>query len=93
MTVELTATALRQLDDLLTYIEERSPQGAASVKARLQRRFAMLAEHPLIGSATDRPGVRRVLAKPYPYAVFYRVTGDRVIVQRIRHTSRRTVES
>ena len=68
----------------------RSPQGAASVKARLQRRFALLAEHPLIGRTTDR---RRVLAKPYPYAVFYRVTRDRVIVQRIRQPSRRTVES
>ena len=89
MNVTFTTTALRQLDAILTYIGERSPQGADSVRLRLQSLFALLAEHPLIGRTTDRPGVRRLSAQPYPYAIFYRVSGSTVVVQRIRHVSRR----
>ncbi|RYB06064.1 type II toxin-antitoxin system RelE/ParE family toxin [Lichenibacterium ramalinae] len=73
----------------MTYIGERSPQGAESVGLRLRSLFALLAEHPFIGRTTDRPGVRRLSAQPSPCAVFYRVSGQTVIVQRIRRVSRR----
>jgi plasmid stabilization system protein ParE len=41
------------------------------------------------GQATDLPGVRRLTLSPYPYLIFYRATESEVIVQRMRHTSRR----
>ncbi|WP_334506953.1 type II toxin-antitoxin system RelE/ParE family toxin [Bradyrhizobium sp. AZCC 1693] len=50
----------------------------------------MLAQHPYAGQATDLPGVRRLTLTPYPYLIFYRVTDSEVIVQRMRHTSRRS---
>ena len=45
---------------------------------------------PYAGQATDLPGVRRLTLSPYPHLIFYRVTDSEVIVQRMRHTSRRS---
>ena len=73
----------------MTYIEERSPQGAQRVKAAIWATVELLGQHPFAGHAADRPGLRRILANPYPYAVFYRVTDEAIIIQRIRHTARR----
>jgi len=61
------------------------------VKRRIQAIINLLAEYPVAGEATDRPGQRRMVASPYPYAIFYRVHEDEVIIQRIRHTARRPV--
>ena len=49
----------------------------------------LLEQHPYAGQSTDLPGVRRLVVSPYPYLIFYRVTDDEVIVQRVRHTARR----
>lgn len=89
MNVTFTPNALGQLDDVLSYIEERSPQGAQRVKGRIRATIDLLAAHPSIGRATDRPGQRRLMISPYPYAIFYRVRAGEVIIQRVRHTSRR----
>ena len=91
MKVRYTPGALRQLDKVLDYIEKRSPQGARHVKERIQAIVRILTDHPLAGGATDRPGQRRMVTSPYPYAIFYRVRDDEVIIQRIRHTARRPV--
>lgn len=43
----------------------------------------------MMGQSTGRPGQRRMVVSPCPYAIFYRVQGAEVIIQRIRHTARR----
>ena len=48
----------------------------------------MLLEHPAAGALTDKRETRRALVNPYPYAIFYQVREDALIVERIRHTSR-----
>ena len=63
------------------------------MRERIQALFHLLAEHPYAGQATDLPGVRRRSVSPYPYLIFYRVAGDEVIVQRMRHTSRRSLSA
>jgi toxin ParE1/3/4 len=87
--VILTRAALHELDETLGYIAERSPQGAQRVKAMVWSRIELLGQHPLAGHTTNRQGLRRVLALPYPYAIFYRVSDEAIIVQSIRHTARR----
>ena len=51
----------------------------------------MLLEHPAAGALTDEPDTRRAVVNPYPYAIFYQVREDTLIVERIRHTARRPV--
>jgi toxin ParE1/3/4 len=87
--LRVTRRAAIQIEKALDYIEADSPQGANHVRARIQTLFLMLGQHPYAGQATDLPGVRRLNLSPYPYLIFYRVTDSEVIVQRMRHTSRR----
>jgi toxin ParE1/3/4 len=63
------------------------------MRERIQILFRLLVQHPYAGQATDLSGVRRLTVSPYPYLIFYRVTDDEVIVQRVRHTSRRPSSS
>jgi toxin ParE1/3/4 len=87
--LRVTRRAATQIEKALDYIEAESPQGANRLRERIQNLFILLAQHPYAGQATDLRGVRRLSVSPYPYLIFYRVTGDEVIVQRLRHTSRR----
>jgi toxin ParE1/3/4 len=54
----------------------------------MQATTALLGRHPYHGQATDLDDVRRMIVSPFPYLIFYRVTADAVIIQRVRHTSR-----
>jgi toxin ParE1/3/4 len=91
--LRVTKRAATQIEKALDYIEAESPQGANRMRERIQTLFLslfrLLAHHPYAGQLTDLPGVRRLVVSPYPYLIFYRVTDDEVIVQRMRHTSRR----
>jgi toxin ParE1/3/4 len=78
--LRVTRREATQIERALDYIEAESPQGANRMRDRIATLFLLLAEHPYAGQATDLPGVRRLFISPYPYLIFYRVTGDEVIV-------------
>lgn len=48
----------------------------------------LLSSHPLIGARTDDPTIRRLIATPYPYLVFYEVGADEIIIHAVRHAAR-----
>jgi addiction module RelE/StbE family toxin len=87
--VRFTHRAARNLDEILDYIEARSPQGAAHVFDRMEAMLATLAERPEIGVTVPGTTFRRFVVAPYPYLIFYRVTAEAVIIHRIRHAARR----
>jgi toxin ParE1/3/4 len=89
--LQYTKSALRQIDEALSFIKTRSPQGAAHVRERLDGVMAMLMDHPFAGQETNRRGVRRVALTPYPYVIFYRVDDEEVVVMRLRHAARRPI--
>jgi len=51
-------------------IEERSPQGARHVQARIQAIINLLLQYPYAGQPTSKGRLRRVVAFPYPYLIF-----------------------
>jgi toxin ParE1/3/4 len=63
--------------------------GEAAVRARIVAMVTTFEDHPYAGQATSRRGVRRLLVRPYPYFVYYRIVGDAIIVMRFRHSARR----
>jgi plasmid stabilization system protein ParE len=83
--LRVSRRAATQIEKALAYIEVDSPQGANQVRARIQTLFLLLGQHPYAGLATDLPGVRRL--------IFYRVTDSEVIIQRLRHASRRPLSA
>jgi toxin ParE1/3/4 len=91
MRVRYGRRALAQLEEILDYIESENPAVAAAFSERLQRLSQLVAQFPLMGRPTDKPGVRIVSIPEYRYVVFYRILTDRdeIRILRIRHTSRR----
>lgn len=75
--VRFTRRALRQMAEILDYIESQSPQGAETVKRRLQAGIGLLADHPDAGRVTNRGNLRRAAAVCLPAAV---VAGNSVHV-------------
>ena len=88
MKVRFTRRALRQMAEILDYIEARSPQGAETVKRRLQAVIGLLADHPDAGRVTNKGNLRRVVAIPYTYVIFYRSDTTGIVIHGVRHAAR-----
>jgi plasmid stabilization system protein ParE len=84
-----TPLAAAQLDEVLAYIEARSPQGARRVQARIQVIIDLLLQHPHAGQLTSKGRLRRVIASPYPYLIFYEATEGEIVIHGVRHSARR----
>jgi toxin ParE1/3/4 len=83
-----TLRATAELDEVLAYIEAKSPQGARRVQARIQVIINLLLQHPRAGQLTSHGRLRRVIASPYPYLIFYQATEDEIIIHGVRHGAR-----
>ena len=89
MKLRYTIRAAAELDEILTSIDERSPQGARHVKERLRAVIDLLLQYPESGRITGKGRLRRVVAYPYPYLIFYRATDAEVVILGVRHSARR----
>ncbi|MGA2124742.1 MAG: type II toxin-antitoxin system RelE/ParE family toxin [Xanthobacteraceae bacterium] len=89
MKVRYTRRAFRQMNAILDYIDDHSPQGARSVKQRLQAAIDLVAAHPHGAPLIGKRDLRRVVVTPYPYLIFYRVTPDEIVIHGVRHAARR----
>jgi toxin ParE1/3/4 len=78
--VRYTRRALRQMTEVLEYIEARSPNRAENVKRRLQGIIDLLADHPNSG---------RIMVIPYHYVIFYRADATGIVIHGVRHGARR----
>jgi toxin ParE1/3/4 len=88
LNLRYTPKALAELADILAYIAERSPAGARNVQARIMAITTLLTQYPLSGQMTSESGFRKITTSPYPFAIFYEVTDEEIIVIGIRHTAR-----
>jgi toxin ParE1/3/4 len=87
--VRYTRRALRQMADILDYIEAWSPQGSDNVSRRLQAVIRLVADHPEAGRVTKKGNFRRIVASPYPYVIFYRADATEIVIHGVRHAARR----
>jgi plasmid stabilization system protein ParE len=90
MKVVYAPRALRDIDDVLAYIHQRSPIGARNVSLAIEYTIHTCALNPRTGTKTDEPDVyRRPLGK-YRYTIYYRpLAGDDGIeVARVIHGAR-----
>lgn len=88
MRLRYTLPALAELEAILDYVASHSPQGAARIHARIDAAINLLCTHPRIGAQTDDPVIRRINTSPYPYLVFYEISGDEIIIHAVRHGAR-----
>jgi toxin ParE1/3/4 len=83
----------RFLDDLTeayAYLAERNPASAQRLLDEVEAIAELMAAFPEAGRAREelRPGVRSFRVRRFRHIVFYRHTGDRIILLRIRHGAR-----
>ena len=90
MILRLTPRARRDRSLIYDRIAEHSPSGARNVVAAIQTTLGIIEQFPGSGRATDAPDIRSLPVPSYPYLVFYRLSGARVDVIHIRHSSRRS---
>jgi plasmid stabilization system protein ParE len=86
--VRVTLPALADLDDIFDHFDARSPQGARRFQSRVKSLIGILPRHPFAGSRTDDSEIRRLVATPYPYCLFYETGDDEIIIHAFRHAAR-----
>jgi plasmid stabilization system protein ParE len=91
--VFLTPRARADLRAIHKYLRAKSPTGAENVLRRIRGALLQLEDQPEIGMAVADTDVRRLYVGRYPYLAYYRLTGRRIDVVHIRHTSRADVEA
>ena len=92
MNVVFAPRALRDLESIAAYLNDRSPSGARNVLAAIRSSVDALTFFPEIGRLVTDTGHRRLPVLRYPYSVFYRVTADELFILHIRHTSRQPID-
>ena len=83
----LTPEAQDEYDDAFAYYDAISPALSADFDARTWDAFGSISSHPRIGTEVLQ-GLRRVITKQFPYAVFYREVGGEIEVISVFHTAR-----
>lgn len=89
MIVRYNRRAVRDLFEIADYVRTHSPASAERVKTRIEGLINGLSDFPHQGSPTDEPEIRRLVATPYPYLIFYRIKSGTVIILHIRHGRRK----
>jgi plasmid stabilization system protein ParE len=84
-----TRRGAAELDEVLAFIEARSPRAARRVQARIQVVINLLLQHAHAGQRTSKGRLRRMIASPYPYLIFYQATEDEIVIHGVRHGARR----
>jgi plasmid stabilization system protein ParE len=87
--VRYTPRAATDLEAILDDIASKSPKGARRAQARIQSMIELLARHPRAGRLTNKAALRRIVAYPFPYLIFYRMDGDDIVIHGVRHGARR----
>ena len=88
MSIAFHPAALRELEEVSAYYEERLPGLGSQFLDEMQALLGTLDDNPLIG----RPGCHQTRSMPlprFPFLVVYRVNGTRLVVLALAHYRRR----
>jgi toxin ParE1/3/4 len=89
MRLVLTDAAARDLDDILATMAREFPAAISPFERRLRMSLQRIALWPEGAREVEgRPGVRVVPMVRYPFRIFYRVSGDSVVVLHIHYAQR-----
>ena len=87
MRVKYTATALAEIEDILSYIAKDNPLAAHEVSVVLREAIDRLIHFPRMAIETDVPGVRVAPLLPYRYLIFFSVADDCLVIRNVRHSA------
>ena len=85
--VRIGRAAAAEIGEAYGWYEAERPGLGEKFRAALQLHLTELEQYPMAHMAMYR-GVRRLLAKPFPYHIYFRIRGDVVKVLAVIHSSR-----
>jgi len=88
MKVRYTATAIDEIENILTNISRDNSSAALRVSLTILATIDRVAEFPHIAIETNAPGVRVAPVLPYRYLVMFSIAKDVLIVRNVRHSAR-----
>lgn len=88
MSVRYTREALRDLDQISSYLAQHDPAVAAALLDAVDAVVSRLARFPHSAQATEMPGVRAAPVLRYPYIIFYTAEYGGVVIHYVRHAAR-----
>lgn len=88
MQVRLTTVATRQLEAILAYVAAENPAAARRIADRIDEIREFLSRNPHAGYRLPRGRLRRFAVRPFPYLIYYEISGQTVRIIRIRHAAR-----
>lgn len=89
MKVIYTDEALRDLDEVLTYIALNYPSISRPFAQRLRAIEWRIGRWPKSAEEVEqRPGARVVPFIQYPHKIFYQITEEAVVMLHVHHTAR-----
>jgi addiction module RelE/StbE family toxin len=83
--VRLTASAERDIESLVLYVQRHDEAAAERVRLAIARAAAGLGAFPLLGRPGRVAGTRERPLSRYPYVLVYRIYGEQVFVLRVLH--------
>jgi toxin ParE1/3/4 len=88
MNVRYTATALDEIEDILSHIARDNSSAALKVSVTILATINRVAEFPHTAIEANVPGVRVAPVLPYRYLIFFSIARDALIVRNVRHSAR-----
>ncbi len=89
MKVIYTDEALRDLDQILTFLASNYPSITGGFQKRLRSVERRIGKWPMSAEEVrQRAGVRVIPLRRYPYKIFYRITSEAVEILHIHHAAR-----
>jgi toxin ParE1/3/4 len=89
MKVRYTPRAQGDIDAILSYIDQRNPQGARNVARTMHKTIELIEQFPQAGRLAGEQGTRVLPVGRYPYLIYWSVEGDEAWIIHIRHAARR----
>jgi toxin ParE1/3/4 len=93
MTVRFTPRARADLDEILGYLDRKSPKGAANVARTMRKTFDLIGQFPHAGRLAGEQQTRVLPVGHYPYLIYWDVEAGDARVLHIRHAARRPWDS
>ena|SRR5687768_15533018 len=87
MRIKLSAEAAEEMLDSVTWYDQREPGLGAEFLAACNHAFAEIAMDPARNLCVGR-GFHRYLMRRFPFAIFYELQGDALIIAAIFHGAR-----
>jgi toxin ParE1/3/4 len=89
MRVRFTPRARNDLDAILKYLDERSPQGARNVHRTIRRTIELIGQAPEGGRRVKVQNARVLPTRGHPYLIYWSIEAGEAWLVHIRHAARR----